>query len=285
MNPKTLYDDSRPISTCVYCGGAPETSEHVPSEMLLDEPVPQDVPEVPACQGCHTDLSQHVEYLACLVDSVLAGTTEVDKLGRKGPGALRRSQSLQASVDNARIINDAGAVYWRPDNSRVRTVVLMLARGHAAYMLSEPQYHEPDVLEILPLERMSEAARREFEAIPEVTIWPERGPVRTRPGERWPCQRNANRGRAPSSATRASLAASRRSRGRQSPSDRSSRRTRYIGSDRSRSSRAISAARSWVRRGCSRSLPTEPGRARRRALLVRGHDLHGYVGHDRAPAR
>src|SRR5579883_1837339 len=66
------FGDIRQLAWCVYCGGGTETRDHVPSKVLLDDPLPKNLAVVPACLSCNTGLSGD-EYFACLIECVLAG--------------------------------------------------------------------------------------------------------------------------------------------------------------------------------------------------------------------
>jgi hypothetical protein len=43
------YADERLTAACIYCGRATQTRDHVPSRVLLNEPYPNNLPVVPAC--------------------------------------------------------------------------------------------------------------------------------------------------------------------------------------------------------------------------------------------
>ena len=49
MDPRHLFMDERLTGKCVYCGAQPETRDHVPSKVLLDEPYAAQLPVVGAC--------------------------------------------------------------------------------------------------------------------------------------------------------------------------------------------------------------------------------------------
>lgn len=44
------FGDQRQVAWCGYCGGRPETFGEVPSRAFLDEPYPDNLPNVPACR-------------------------------------------------------------------------------------------------------------------------------------------------------------------------------------------------------------------------------------------
>jgi hypothetical protein len=68
-----------------------------------------------------------------------------------------------------------GAQSVRLEEVRVERVMLKLARGHAAYEFGEPVLHEPSGLWVGSLAGMTEEERREFETVPETSLFPEIG--------------------------------------------------------------------------------------------------------------
>ena len=172
------FNDERLTGFCVYCGGPTETRDHVPSRVLLDEPYPENLPFVPACQDCNASFAPDEEYLACLVECVLCGSSAPEKIQRpKVRDILRHSPRLGERIERARTERD-GAIVFEPEMTRVRNVVLKLARGHAAYELSEPQLDEPSSVSVLPLSLMTDRDRVQFESFSDFQSghfagWPE----------------------------------------------------------------------------------------------------------------
>ena len=76
------YADERRKGFCVHCGGPYETDDHMPSKVFLDRPYPENLPVCPACATCNEGFSKDEEYLACLLECVLAGDTDPQKIGR-----------------------------------------------------------------------------------------------------------------------------------------------------------------------------------------------------------
>jgi len=66
---------------------------------------------------------------------------------------------------------------WHPEDSRVQSVVLKLARCHAAYELNQPQLHEPEHIRVFPLPTLNPVELQHFEtsAYPDICGWPEVG--------------------------------------------------------------------------------------------------------------
>ena len=177
MRQLTNYADTRQAEVCAYCGNATQTRDHVPSRVLLYEPFPENLPIVPACLSCNNKASSDEEYLACLVECVICGTTNPAKLGReKIRRALARQHALQARL--------TAALRWKNEQSlfrvaldRVERIVVKLAQGHAFDELNKPQTGEPSSIVISPLHLLDDGMREAFENTFEhgFTIWPEVG--------------------------------------------------------------------------------------------------------------
>ncbi len=176
MQQLRCYGDDRNKGFCVHCGGPGETLDHVPSKVLLDEPYPENLMAAPACRECNNSLSLDEEYLACLLECVLAGVTEPEKLHRvKITRILSKNYSLLARLQQARTEGKDGPV-WMVESDRVNRVVLKLARCHAAFELNEPQLEESAQIIVKPLLLMMEDERAIFENQDEaIELWPEVG--------------------------------------------------------------------------------------------------------------
>jgi hypothetical protein len=178
MDPRHLTVDCRFVGLCVYCGGVPDTSDHVPSKILLDDPLPPDMATVEACSGCNKGFSLDEEYFASFLECVVCGTTKPADVGRnKVSRTLAHSSSLVERIRSSMHWNDDGSLLWSPEEDRVRRIVIKLARGHAAYELSLPQIDEPIGISIRPFAFMSREDRATFEnfGTGQVRLWPEIG--------------------------------------------------------------------------------------------------------------
>jgi hypothetical protein len=144
------YADNRLINenACIYCGAICEKRDrdHVPSRILLDSPFPKNVPVVNACRTCNGGFSKDEEYVACLIESAIAGSTDPGKIRRsKVANILHRAPALRARLEAAKVVSPGG-VRFNVESDRVRNVVLKLARGHAAFELAmicrgEPSFY------------------------------------------------------------------------------------------------------------------------------------------------
>lgn len=162
---------------CAYCGAEPDTRDHVPSKVLLDEPFPPELPVVESCGKCNASFSVDEQYLACFLECVLSGTTEPSGVRRnKVSRILNETPALRSRIAASRRTDEAGAQFWDPEVDRVRRVVTKLARGHIAYELF-PRLEEPVVVSFAPLPFLSELERAVYvdEPIGSLEIWPEIG--------------------------------------------------------------------------------------------------------------
>lgn len=177
MHQFTCYGDSRNKGYCVHCGGPDETDDHVPSKVLLDEPFPTNLMVCPACFACNNKLSLDEEYLACLLECVIAGDTSPSSIRRpKIARSLEHNDRLRRML-SAAVSDVEGRRIWSVDNERVAAVLLKLARGHAAYEQNLPRIDPPSRLYFRPLETMTAADRDAFEGSNNGVVagWPEVG--------------------------------------------------------------------------------------------------------------
>jgi hypothetical protein len=167
------FADSRLVDGCIYCGGLPDTRDHVPSRSLLDAPLPENLPVVGACRKCNNAFSSDEEYFVCLLETVLRGSTDAVQRPLVS-GIFRRSPALRSRIEAARQEQD-GKVIFSIEEDRVKVVLLKLARGHAAYELSAVRRREPSVFSWGPLALLSDEQREFVEDIHMSDLYPEIG--------------------------------------------------------------------------------------------------------------
>lgn len=169
------FGDERQMAVCVYCGRRTETRDHVPSKVFLDNPYPANLPVVPACQLCNLGFSLDEEYVACLVECTLTGSTGLNRIKRnKIRRILERKPALMSRIFKAHRKDPEGTSF-NVEMDRVRNVVLKLARGHAAFELNEPLLDDPSSLTFAPFFFTAPDVREHFKAPPRPSIWPEVG--------------------------------------------------------------------------------------------------------------
>jgi hypothetical protein len=174
------FGDRRQTGFCFQCGGNTGTVDHLPSKILLDDPLPQGWKPLPCCEKCNNGLSNDEEYLAIFVECVVSGSTDPEKVARpKIRSALLAHSSLRAKIEKARqeTLRDDGSklLEWSLDTERAKRVLLKLARGHAAYELNEPMLDAPHQFWFCPIHSMTNIQRTAFESAPETNVFPEVG--------------------------------------------------------------------------------------------------------------
>lgn len=171
--------DQRLHGYCLYCGQSATTREHVPARLLLDDPLPSNLHTVEACFSCNNSFSKDEEYLGCLLEVIVCGSTsEKHRMRPKVRQALDRQPKLAARIEHCREIVQGKSV-WRPELVRISNVIRKLAQGHAAYDLVETALFSPYVQEprvaVAPLQNLSSTALKVFEEAMVDELWPEVG--------------------------------------------------------------------------------------------------------------
>jgi hypothetical protein len=97
-----------------------------------------------SCESCNRGFSTDEEYLACLIEATLVGSADPDQIRRPSVArALRRSPALRARIEAAKAKN-GDQIVFAVEAERIVNVLLKLARGHAAYDLSQVCRENPD---------------------------------------------------------------------------------------------------------------------------------------------
>ncbi len=165
MDQLNNYADSRLLNGCIYCGGPPETREHVPSKCLLESPYPTNLNVVGCCESCNQSFSKDEQYFVCLIESVLCGSTDTDKIGRPSVAKiLKKTPALRQRIENSRREID-GQIVFEPEIERVNNVMLKLARGHASYELSQPCRSDPNHFWCGPLLTLPKEDQETFNSV------------------------------------------------------------------------------------------------------------------------
>lgn len=157
--------DDRLVRGCIYCGCTDDTRDHVPSKCLLEQPYPENLPVVGCCDSCNQDFSSDEQYFVCLLESVLCGSTDPEQIRR--PSVARIMQKLPAlrqRIENSKIEVD-GQIAFVPEMDRISNVMLKLARGHAAFELSQICQTEPDRFWCGPLLSLTEESQELFHSV------------------------------------------------------------------------------------------------------------------------
>lgn len=157
------FSDDRLVNGCIYCGGLEETREHVPSKVLLNTPFPDNLPIVKACLKCNNSYSHDEEYVACLIECIMAGSTDPNKIqNQKIAKILTRHPALRSRIEHAKF-EAHGQIFFTVEEKRFLNVVQKLALGHAVYELSKILYREPSSIQCWNLNVMSEEAKNSWD--------------------------------------------------------------------------------------------------------------------------
>ncbi|MEQ8577424.1 MAG: hypothetical protein RIC57_05515 [Balneola sp.] len=157
------YSDDRLVNGCVYCGGIGETKDHIPSRIFLDSPYPTNLPVVDACKECNNSFSKDEEYTACLIEAAFHGTTNPEEMRRLKIGKTLSYQSLLRSQIESCKEEINGEISFTPDETRVKNVILKLAKGHIAYEFSSIRRDKPSYFSFWPIHSMSLEEREDYE--------------------------------------------------------------------------------------------------------------------------
>lgn len=175
MKAVNKFSDIRFDHLCAYCAGTPDTRDHVPSRILLEKPYPENLPVVPCCDKCNKSFSLDEEYVACLIECVLCGSTEPEQLNRDVIRTiLKRKPALRERLTQGMVSTERG-IAFRPEWNRVEKVMLKQLNGHVQFENSEARYEEPDFLLIKPLNTMSSEESVVFWEDHAVSLLPELG--------------------------------------------------------------------------------------------------------------
>lgn len=178
MDPRKLPIDERLKNRCVFCGGQSETKDHCPSKVLLDDPLPENLPVVESCLQCNNGFSLDEEYIACFVESVITGTVDPELVTRpKVRKIYSRKYNLSQQISDSCETLENGDLIWYPELARFEHICLKLARGHLAFELSDIITEKPESIDIFPLSILDEASLFKFElsGMGEIRGWPELG--------------------------------------------------------------------------------------------------------------
>ena len=160
---------------CSYCGQSPNTRDHVPSKVLLEEPFPENLPVVPCCDKCNQSFSLDEAYFACLLECVIHGTTNIKQLTcPKVKRILSKRKSLRSQLEKSMSEVD-GEISFRAELSSIKNVLLKLAKGHVKYENSDPLLIEPNHVAIVPIDLMTDREYEEFMSPVELQKFPEVG--------------------------------------------------------------------------------------------------------------
>jgi hypothetical protein len=159
---------------CAFCGGRPETRDHVPPKIFLDQPYPENLPVVGACRKCNGGASLHEEYVACLLEVTVCGTTDPAALDRaKIARIIRRKPPLASKLTSS--LGEDGYSLSASDSERLSAVIAKIARALWAYETSETANAQGVTVGYASIESLSDGQFQAFQRLTPPTLLPEVG--------------------------------------------------------------------------------------------------------------
>ena len=171
-----LFHDERFGRTCFHCGSFPDTVDHVPPKVFLDEPYPDNIITVPRSGGCNSASSLDEQYVASLIEVVVRGTTDPSRLQRRKIfKTLEHTPALRERLDQAAAMNNDTCTVV-PELERVHHLLEKIARQRWRFETSQDTADFSAIVrcDVLPL---SEEMREVFFASlgPSLLGWGEIG--------------------------------------------------------------------------------------------------------------
>lgn len=116
---------------CVYCGGPEETRDHVPSKLLLEQPLPPNSLTVPSCLTCNSGYSDDERYVRDALHHVGFGNYSQEKIAPGGVVArsLDHSPLLARKLERAHVGGEDGSILFQPELHRFERIMAKLAVG------------------------------------------------------------------------------------------------------------------------------------------------------------
>lgn len=148
------YVDDRLTGSCVFCDRGPDTRDHVPPRVFLDDPYPENLPVVASCRSCNEGASLDEEYVACLLEVAACGSArpwdvERPKIAQK----LAQNASLADRLANSFVI-DGGREMVVAETDRVSRVLEKTARALWSFEVGDPTFGVNSVTRFVPVTLM-----------------------------------------------------------------------------------------------------------------------------------
>lgn len=133
-----IFTDQRLADLCVFCGGEPNTRDHVPPKVLLDKPYPDNLLIVGSCDKCNSGASLDEQFVASILEVATCGTA--DSTGLRRPNIVRtliRAPALAEQLARGLRLGD-GFLMDVEDVKRLVRVFEKIGRALWAYQTGEP---------------------------------------------------------------------------------------------------------------------------------------------------
>lgn len=119
------------MRSCIYCGAAADTVDHVPPRCFLEKPVPLNLTTVPACTSCNQRFSSHEQYAWALIAQIGTSDALLSKVDEGGPvdRALQRAPGFEQRFIERMTVDESGRVRLEPEMDRLALVFTKVACG------------------------------------------------------------------------------------------------------------------------------------------------------------
>lgn len=170
-----IFVDRRQSGFCVYCFGRPDTRDHVPPKVFLDEPYPENLPVVPCCRACNEASSLDEEYVACVVEvAVCGGLSSTDQRRPKVARKLAEQHPLSARIA-ASVVESASSTVVEIEVDRVSRVLEKVARGLWWFECGVPAADMTAFVRFAPVDELGVGGVDRFAALEPPCLFPEVG--------------------------------------------------------------------------------------------------------------
>ena len=167
MKQREMRGDIRVGECCIFCHRyfSELTREHTPSKILMNEPLPENLPIVYSCKECNSSFSLDEEYIACIIECARCKSTQICDLERlKVRQILLKQKNLYDKIKR-----DNGA----NDINRMKNVVTKLSICHLLFETNTLVEHNPDYFNFFFRDNVSIDKIDNFNKVNEIYIMPE----------------------------------------------------------------------------------------------------------------
>ena len=168
------FSDERLLPECVYCGEHTFNRDHIPAKVFLEQPYPANLNVLNSCLSCNEDASLDEQYVATIIEIAKIGSLEPSELRSTISSTLLGTKNILTMLKTKVTFADEGFKVGF-DEDRVKKILIKLARGHAAYDLSEFTFELEPQIQFSELNNLSMWDREQFELSPILEIYPEVG--------------------------------------------------------------------------------------------------------------
>lgn len=169
------FTDQRLAAFCAFCGGPPDSRDHVPPRIFLDLPHPENFPVIGACIGCNRGASLDEEYVACLLEVAACGSVNPSDLRRqKIARTLEERPAIAAKLTDS-LKSSGEFLVSQEDRARLSTVLEKIARGLWAYEVGETAQSSSATVRYAQIAGLQADQLEAFMALEQPDLLPEVG--------------------------------------------------------------------------------------------------------------